>query len=455
MIATMTPGERERLETLRRLNILDRIPGPAFDRLVRLARRLFGAPQAALVLVDEHREWLLAKDGIPASEWPRGRSLCARALEGDLPFVVPDVPPDPRLTAHPDVRFFAAAPLVFSAGIRLGALCVMDTAPREFAVADAEALAALADLAVDELRLHKVSRALADQKEALTGILGSAGEGIVVADHTGRLTVFNARAEELLGVRAGEMSPERWSEAYVTLTPDGETPLPAEDHPMARALRGEGTDRMEALIRNRHTGREILIAAIGRPLRDSKGRLRGGVVTFNEIAATRAETQRLAQLATTDALTGLPNRWALREYLDRQGGTVAVLMIDLDHFKRINDEHGHLEGDRVLASVGAALRAAVRASDFVARYGGEEFCVLLGEVDAAHAVEIAEKLRAALRALPGPHPVTASVGVAASQTCGVSSGDRLLAAADRALYRAKRGGRDRVEGATAADVPPG
>ncbi|MBI2922963.1 MAG: diguanylate cyclase [Planctomycetes bacterium] len=449
----MTPGERERLETLHRLNILDRIPEPAFERIVRLAKRLFGTPKAAITLVDEHRQWLLAREGIAAGESPRKGSFCERAIESDLPLVVLDARLDPRFSPPPDVRFYAGAPLVYASGIRIGALCVMDSSPRDFTPADAEALASLAAIVVDELKLRKVTRSLADQKEALTGILGSAGEGIVVADHTGRLTVFNARAEELLGVRAGEMSPERWSEAYVSFTPDGETPLPAEDLPMARALRGEATDRMEALIRNRHTGREVLISAIGRPLRDSKGRLRGGVVTFNEIAATRAETQRLAQLATTDALTGLPNRWALRERLDRQSGTCAVLMIDLDHFKRINDEHGHLEGDRVLAAVGAALRAAVRNSDFVARYGGEEFCVLLEEVGAGQAVEIAEKLRSTLRDLPGPPPVTGSIGVASSQACAVSSGDRLLAAADRALYRAKRGGRDRVEAATAGDVP--
>jgi diguanylate cyclase (GGDEF)-like protein len=161
--------------------------------------------------------------------------------------------------------------------------------------------------------------------------------------------------------------------------------------------------------------------------------------------------------ASTDPLTGLPNRRALEEALrrmlaqaERAGGSLAALALDLDHFKAINDGHGHDQGDAVLAAVGAALGASVRASDLVARYGGEEFIVLAPDADADGAVAIAEKLRRAIAALElRSGRVTASIGVAVFPGHALDA-ESLLRAADRALYLAKERGRDRVEVAVEA-----
>lgn len=174
----------------------------------------------------------------------------------------------------------------------------------------------------------------------------------------------------------------------------------------------------------------------------------------------------LEALARRDGLTGLPNRRCADEHLAqefarhrRSGRPFAVAVIDIDHFKRVNDKHGHSAGDEVLRAVAQSLAAHVRQSDIVARQGGEEFLLLMPETDADGARTVCEKLREAVAVLrvpltpaevdgPGPRPplavaVTVSIGVA---VCQDNSADAaaLVAAADRALYAAKQGGRNRV-----------
>ncbi len=158
--------------------------------------------------------------------------------------------------------------------------------------------------------------------------------------------------------------------------------------------------------------------------------------------------------AATDSLTGLPNKRAVTDALKRMyaqaltaGAPLSLLLIDLDHFKHINDEHGHPVGDQVLANVGASLRGALRAWDFAGRGGGEEFTVLLPGADLTAALEVAERVRAAIAevTVAGTEAsVTASIGVAVFPE-HASTADRLERLADAALYLAKRHGRNRVE----------
>ncbi len=170
---------------------------------------------------------------------------------------------------------------------------------------------------------------------------------------------------------------------------------------------------------------------------------------------TLRQVQRLRALSLHDPLTGLLNRRALdaelmREWqrLQRDGQAFALLALDLDHFKGINDRHGHLVGDEVLAQTAQRLQAAVRGSDLLARTGGEEFVVLMPGVDAAGAQVAAERLRTAVAGTPfrvscGTLPLSVSVGVAPVRE---AQGDprEALQRADRALYQAKAAGRDRV-----------
>jgi diguanylate cyclase (GGDEF)-like protein len=167
--------------------------------------------------------------------------------------------------------------------------------------------------------------------------------------------------------------------------------------------------------------------------------------------------QQLSREARTDSLTGLRNRRALEEAAAaelkraaRVASPLAVIIGDVDHFKRINDRHGHDAGDRVIKAVAAHLMAVARESDVLGRWGGEEFLAILPESDEEAAVALAERMRVALEAskmpLPDGEPVTISLGVAALDAGKADAWgwDRLVQRADRALYKAKKAGRNRV-----------
>ncbi|MCC6316382.1 MAG: diguanylate cyclase [Gemmatimonadaceae bacterium] len=174
---------------------------------------------------------------------------------------------------------------------------------------------------------------------------------------------------------------------------------------------------------------------------------------------TIADNRRLEQLALTDPLTKVLNRRALTDRLAAEMGrvrryesAVSLLLIDLDHFKRVNDNHGHLVGDDVLMEMASLLQGAVRAVDVVARYGGEEFVVVLPETGTDGAMRFAERLRELIeahafsRGAGGTLQLTASIGVATFPSVGWETVEDFLAGADQALYRAKAEGRNRVRG---------
>jgi diguanylate cyclase (GGDEF)-like protein len=165
----------------------------------------------------------------------------------------------------------------------------------------------------------------------------------------------------------------------------------------------------------------------------------------------RKKNEELERVSVTDGLTGLYNRRRLMEALSdearrsqRLKHTFAVLMVDVDHFKKYNDSFGHLAGDGVLTRVAAMLREATREVDFVARYGGEEFLVMLPETGMPEALEIAERIRSRIAEEPFPsRRMTVSIGVAEFPLHGQTP-EQVIAAADEALYEAKREGRDKV-----------
>lgn len=175
----------------------------------------------------------------------------------------------------------------------------------------------------------------------------------------------------------------------------------------------------------------------------------------HEALGYREHLEEQRQKALLDPLTGLPNRAAWSERVEREmlewqahGGHLAMAILDLDHFKRINDSYGHLAGDKVLKIVADQLRKRLRSGDFIARFGGEEFVLLLPQTSPAAAAQIAEALRATVEACPfhfkGERVViTTSIGLGAFRSG--ERGDQVLKRADAALYRAKESGRNRVE----------
>lgn len=178
------------------------------------------------------------------------------------------------------------------------------------------------------------------------------------------------------------------------------------------------------------------------------------LVGVHDITVKKEAEQALRELATLDALTGAFNRRHFFEVArasialaERHGSTTCAAMIDVDHFKAVNDTHGHAIGDEVLAMVGRICRMESRETDIVARYGGEEFVLLLPETNLETASAVVERIRGVLSAIcvaapGGPVGVTVSAGIA--QRVGDEALDSLLRRADAALYEAKRAGRDRV-----------
>ncbi|HKR66643.1 MAG TPA: GGDEF domain-containing protein [Thermoanaerobaculia bacterium] len=228
--------------------------------------------------------------------------------------------------------------------------------------------------------------------------------------------------------------------------------------------------------------RVAIVSADGTPFADAERRLIHELFdilrTANESAARYEELEQrmlmlqrenldltvknrmLSEVSSRDALTGLYNRWFVIEKIDselnramRHGSAMSLLMLDLDHFKRINDTWGHTAGDQVLQAIGKLLRDSCRVYDVPGRYGGEEFCILLPETRVGNTTVVAERIRTRLESTElrcGEEKivVTASIGIAGTEGPEMSellSPAALIERADRALYTAKSRGRNRVE----------
>ena len=202
-----------------------------------------------------------------------------------------------------------------------------------------------------------------------------------------------------------------------------------------------------ALIERSHGFARNLLATLS-------GRMRTDNLT---LVTTASRSLEFEQAASVDALTGLHNRrWLIDAFprsirrCEQDGAPLCLVMADIDHFKRLNDEHGHLTGDAVLRAVARRLAESLRSPDLIARYGGEEFAILLPQTDTDEGLRIAERLRQSVQDMPLA-PLTAGTVAGTTISCGVAplgldtSLDNLIATADSALYRAKAGGRNRVD----------
>jgi diguanylate cyclase (GGDEF)-like protein len=221
-----------------------------------------------------------------------------------------------------------------------------------------------------------------------------------------------------------------------------------------------GVSTCEPLLVGGEVIGSVLVAHSSPPDARARQRIREAVAQAAPVLGNLRNLAIAELRASTDRLTGLPNQRAVQDTLKRMVAQASrtitpltAVLVDLDHFKQVNDLYGHDRGDEVLAAVGVAMRNAVRESDFVGRYGGEEFLLLLPSTDTDGALQVAEAVRAAISAIRVANidqRVTASAGVA---TLPRDAGDSvtLFRAADRALYAAKNAGRNRVH--AAADPP--
>ncbi len=282
---------------------------------------------------------------------------------------------------------------------------------------------------------------------------GADGYAFFSLDGRGRIADWNASGERLFGIAAAQAIGRAGEE--VLSGPEGAAvPLGSR---LALARR-EGWHLSEDWMPRGDGGRFWGSSVVSVMRGEGPGaEPEAYLVVARDTTARRASVEDLRRALCTDHLTGVLNRrhfFALAEeamaLAVRSGQPLSAIMLDADHFKAVNDRFGHAAGDAVLAGLGGALRAAVRTHlDLVARLGGEEFCVLLPGLGLPEAMQVAERLRRGVAALrfgeDGELRVTASLGVA--ERGGAEALDRLLDAADAALYAAKAAGRNRVEAA--------
>jgi diguanylate cyclase (GGDEF)-like protein/PAS domain S-box-containing protein len=290
---------------------------------------------------------------------------------------------------------------------------------------------------------------LINEKDRAEATLESIADAVICTDISGNITFFNPIASSMVGWPLKAAVGRHLTETFRIV--DATTHQPILD-PMAKAASENLTGTLPAnCVLIDRDGREVFIEDSVAPIHDREGTVTGAVIVFRDVSAARARAKQMARLAEHDSLTGLPNRLL---FCDRVGqaislahrhrGQAAVLFVDLDGFKQINDSLGHTAGDKLLQSVAKHLLACVRDPDTVSRYGGDEFAVLLQDVHRPQ--DAAATARRMLRALGEVHSVdghqvhvTASIGVSIYPADGFDA-ETLIGNADTAMYRAKKKG---------------
>jgi diguanylate cyclase (GGDEF)-like protein/PAS domain S-box-containing protein len=500
MLSQQELAEEARVRALRALGVLDTPQEDRFDRYTRIAAAAFGAPIALVSLVDAQRQWFKSRVGLDLCETPRSLAFCSHAIALDDLLVVNDTHLDERFADHPMVvgapfvRFYAGQPVHSLDGQPLGTLCLLDQQPRQFGDAEKRMLRDLAQMVQDELnrgvlvaardaaqmalrelnvqlerRIEDRTRELqvkhrlleqeaqqrmkyltelaesraqaAESEERLRTIADNVPALIAYIDSGMRYAFANQRYQEWFGVKSADMLGKTVPEAM------GEAFFAPRRAALERCLDGHAS-ALE--IEEERRGRRRVLSTTYLPhLRD--GVVQGIYVLTTDATSAREYERQLHALAHSDHLTGLPNRRSYEERLAqaiarsrRSAMAMALVYLDLDHFKQINDSLGHASGDAVLREFGRRLSASVRATDTVARLAGDEFVIVLEQVGSAReCARIADKLLEAMRPdflVDGqPRQVSASIGIAWSAHPEHAA---LAHTADEALFQSKQAGRN-------------
>lgn len=464
----MSDSQREavRQKALAEIALLDTPPEREFDALAKLAQRMLGVSMASVTLVDAERQWFKARCGPLAPETPRVGAFCPVVFETEAPLTIPDATLDPRfakspfVVGAPNIRYYAGVPVRVTQAngdaVTIGTLCVLDDEPRELRAEDLDVL----------LELACVAEALFEARMVALRSTEIAEERRVMVEDLERERRQFKRAERMANMGSWRYDLDRrsasWSDGVFAIhelpvsagVPNGDLmsyfPEPDRTSFLTATMRtldtGEPFELDADFVTARGNRRRVRCLA---EMELSKGKPSALIGLIRDITQQHRMEQRLHYLARTDDLTQLPNRAEFHRVLDGHlreiqpaDGEFAVLLIDLDGFKGVNDALGHAAGDEVLRRVANQLRADYLHTCFPARLGGDEFAVLVPSMKERAALKplVRQLLRNLHIVMDGPGQiasVTGTIGIAWSGIAGRSRAD-LLRNADAALYEAKR-----------------
>ena len=463
--APLAPDEPARLSALFATGLLDSEPEALFDNITGLASTILGTPISLVSLVDADRQWFKSAVGLAVRQTPREQAFCAHAiLRPDQPFIVEDTFTDqrfatnPLVTGAPHIRFYAGIPLVTQDGHALGTLCVIDQEPRQLSPEQLHSLRSLGTLAAHliDVRLHERQSQAARIEpvrkparlkalDAFEAMFAQGVVGAVVSDADGVVTRTNDAFARLVGVPVKQLVSRQLHE----FTDPADRGLFDELH---ATMKRDGVEaHMQFQTRLVNTSSAVVHVSMSSScVIDDRTNTPLVVTLVHDVTDHVVVNNELTYRATHDALTGLANRnlfnQHLQQSLDRLGieaGQLALMFLDLDEFKLINDHYGHRVGDAVLQEVAARVASALGPRDVVARFGGDEFTVLCHVADQQHALVVAATLAKALEAPilveGGLVNASMSIGIGVTSAPGTKPGE-LLRQADVAMYQAKAHG---------------
>jgi diguanylate cyclase (GGDEF)-like protein len=450
--------------------------------LTECATELLDVDFGFVSLVGDEHEVLLAvarpELGALPGSLPVDASLCRHLVATGRPLVVPDLGADPVLSLLSEVkalglRSYVGMPVVTPDGLLLGGFCVGHRQPRQWTPHELTVLRRLADSAGNELRLlvalhdlqrvREADRRRAEQEAALHRVASAVARGDSPAEVLDQVTRELTRLLSVSSALVLRFLPDGRAEVAACARPDGSTGS-ADWSGSANAVaqvRGTGTSALgrngddpcaavPILIGGRTWGAVVVVspqAGEERTLRQLER-----LADFISLVVVNTEAQRqLVEQARTDPLTGAANRRAFDERLAeeleraaRHGTPLVLALLDVDHFKQVNDAHGHVVGDRVLEELAERVGRQLRSADLLARLGGDEWALLLPGAGYEEASVVVDRVRSEVAALPlAGVPLTVTIGAAVAPDGHLGPGT-LYRAADQALYDAKAGGRNAV-----------
>lgn len=305
----------------------------------------------------------------------------------------------------------------------------------------------------DATERKEAESALIASEAVFRSLFETIAQGVVFQDLDGRITAANAAAERILGLSLDQMQGRTSIDPRWRAVREDGSPFPGDEHPAMVCLRTRAPVHEVMMGVDAPERGRVWIQVNARPL-FIDGVMHEVYASFEDVTARVELAHELRRQATTDFLTGVLNRRSFENGLDEEAERVrrhpdvssCVLVFDIDHFKRVNDEYGHPAGDAVLRHVTGVVSHVLRRIDHVGRIGGEEFAVLMPSTTIDEALHAAERIRLAVETAPAHYwtldiPVTISGGVSRILATDTDAHE-VLSRADRALYRAKRGGRN-------------